>query len=390
MPPLPEKVLRPGPAAMLERRVGFCALILVALGLASPGAFAVSTLQSERVVGAATSAATVGIDYVRSEEFGAKFGLKAQRSPDGKKLTLQSPWTTIILERGSREIAHNTLRVFLGEAVREQRGHFLLSRIDAEKTLVPLLVPGHGLGAGKGATAPQRETVPKLKTIVIDPGHGGADPGKVNARLGVNEKTMTLDTAKRLQSLLEVRGYRVLLTRTADVALDKDKNTDLRARAHFANSAQADLFISLHYNAVGGSEATLQRVRGAEVYTLTPQYQHSSSDHERQDSKAAAIALPGNAHDHWSMVIAHEVHRALVHNVGFVDRGLKRARFAVLREVDCPALLVEAGFLSHDEEARKIATPEYRQQIAEALATGIVLYDAALEAARRRRPRLAH
>jgi len=366
----------------LRRRV--CALCLVALGLAiSPSLLAVETLKRERVTGAAATAATAGVEYVRAADFGAKFGLKPQPSPDEKKLTLKSPWTEIVLERGSREIAYNGLRIFLGDGVRHQGGHFLISKIDAEKVFVPLLLPGYGLGrASSGAAA--YGTPPNLKTIVIDPGHGGRDPGKVNAKLGVNEKTMTLDTAKRLARLLEARGYKVVLTRVGDVALDPDKNTDLRARAHFARNAGADLFISLHYNAVGGPPETLARVRGAEVYTLTPQHQHSSGDPERQDKTGAAGVLPGNAHDHWNMIIAHEVHRALVKTVGVADRGLKRARFAVLREVTCPAILVEAGFLSNDEEARKIMSPEYRQQLAEAIASAVVMYDAALEAVRKR------
>jgi len=367
--------LRPWLCALCWGVAAFCGL-----GPASPILLAVETLNKERVSGAA---ATAGVDYVRAADFAAKFGLKPEPSSDGKKLTLRSPWTEIVLEAGSREIAHNGLRIFLGDGVRHQRGHFLISKLDAEKVFVPLLLPGYGLGSeatGPGAYG----TPPNLKTIVLDPGHGGRDPGKVNAKLGVNEKTMTLDTAQRLARLLEARGYRVVLTRVGDESLDPDKNTDLRARAHFARNAGADLFISLHYNAVGGPPETLARVRGAEVYTLTPQSQHSSGDPERQDKNGASVTLPGNAYDHWNMIIAHEVHRALVKTVGATDRGLKRARFAVLREVTCPAILVEAGFLSNDEEARQIMNPEYRQQLAEAITSAVVLYDAALDAVRKR------
>jgi len=367
------------------RRFSVSALCLVTLGsfATSPSLLAVETLKRERVTGAAATAATTGIEYVRAADFAAKFGLKPEPSPDGKKLTLKSPWTEIVLEAGSREIAHNGLRIFLGDGVRHQKGHFLISKLDAEKVFVPLLLPGYGLGPEPSGSA-SYGTPPNLKTIVLDPGHGGRDPGKVNAKLGVNEKTMTLDTAQRLARLLGARGYKVVLTRVGDVSLDPDKNTDLRARAHFARNAGADLFISLHYNAVGGPPETLARVRGAEVYTLTPQHQHSSGDPERQDKNGALVSLPGNAHDHWNMIIAHEVHRALVKTVGAADRGLKRARFAVLREVTCPAILVEAGFLSNDEEARQIMSAEYRQQLAEAIASGVVMYDAALEAVRKR------
>ncbi|MFZ9682716.1 MAG: N-acetylmuramoyl-L-alanine amidase family protein [Cephaloticoccus sp.] len=310
-----------------------------------------------------------GVNYVDAVDFGARFGLKATSS--GRKLTLKSAWTTIELEAESRECRYNGLRVFLGDASRAYRGAILVSRTDADRLFNPLLLPGDG-----------QTKVPELRTIVIDPGHGGRDPGKENRRLKVNEKTMALDTALRLQRMLENMGYRVLLTRTEDRHLGADKASDLLERGAMAKRAGADLFISLHYNAVGSDP---QRVSGVEVYSLTPQHQYSTSDPEQDDDKGAAEFNVGNAQDHWNILLGYHVHRRLVEELKVSDRGLKRARWAVLRHAECPAILVEAGFLSNDAEARRIATPEYRQRIADAIAHGVEAYGAILAGVRKQR-----
>lgn len=312
-----------------------------------------------------------GIDYVSAVEFGAGFGLKAEKAEAGKKLTLKSIWTTIELEADSRDARLNGLRVFLGSAPRAYRGELFVGRIDAEKLLTPLLLAGDG-----------QKTVPALRTIVIDPGHGGRDPGKENRRLHVDEKTMALDTAVRLQRILESMGYRVLLTRTDDRHLGPDKVSDLLQRNLIARQAGADLFISLHYNAVGGDA---QKVTGVEVYTLTPQFQYSTADPERDDDKGAAEFNKGNAFDHWNILLGYHVHRRMIEELRAADRGLKRARWAVLRHAECPSILIEAGFLSNDAETRRIATPAYRQKIAEAIAHGVQAYGSVLAGVHRQR-----
>ena len=305
-----------------------------------------------------------GVNYVSAEEFGARFGLKAHAAKSGRALTLKSIWTTLEIEADSRECSVNGLRVFLGNAPRLHRGALLISRVDAEKLFTPVLLAGL-----------DEKNVPALRTIVIDPGHGGRDPGKENHRLHVNEKTMVLDTAMRLQRVLESMGYRVILTRTDDRHLGEDKTADLLKRNLIAKQAGADLFISLHYNAVGSNA---QRVTGVEVYTLTPQHQYSTADPEHDDDKGAAELNAGNAFDHWNMLIGYHVHRRMIEELGASDRGLKRARWAVLRHAECPGILIEAGFLSNDAETRKIMTPAYRQKIAEAIAHGVQAYGAVL------------
>lgn len=294
------------------------------------------------------------------EELGRSYGLQASRTKPGRELRLHSRWTTLEFKAGSREAAWNGLRLFLGESV-EARGQKLrLAESDWLAIVRPLLDP-------KAVPAPGG-----LDLIVIDPGHGGGDPGTANRRLKLQEKNLTLDVAQRLRRELEQRGYRVALTRTTDVRLKNTQAADLRQRAEFANRLGADLFVSLHFNALPNHPS----VHGVETYTLTPAGQRSTAAHRR--TAGDRTVHRGNRHDHWNAVLGAAVHTRLLDGLGATDRGLKRARFAVLRPVDCPAVLIEAGFLSNRAEAARIGTADYRQQIAEAIGDGIDHYHSRL------------
>ena len=175
------------------------------------------------------------------------------------------------------------------------------------------------------------------------------------------EKTFALDVSKRLGAILSSQGFEIVFTREDDTYLS------LAERAIATNAAKADLFISVHFNAAGRSA-----VNGVETYTMTPRHQRSTSS--VQPDPSDHTDEPGNAFDAWNTVLGFSMHRALLQKLGASDRGLKRARFAVLRLAECPGVLVEAGYLSNESEARKIATEDYRAEIAEGLANGITAY----------------
>lgn len=343
-----------------------------ALALGVLAAFSLSLSAGVRAAPSRPTAAVriAGAEYVPAAAFGAKLGLKAEGSNGGRTLALKNALHHLELEADTRECAVDGQRVFLGEPVRVQKEELHLSRIDAERLLAPIFGPGAG-----------EPRVPGLKVIVLDPGHGGKDAGKSNDRFGIAEKALTLDTAQRLKKLLEAAGYKVVMTRTDDRQLAPDKATDLQRRAEAASRADADLFLSLHYNSVTARPET---VNGVEVFTMTPQSQFSTGDNGRDDGMAK-IANPGNGHDHWNALLGYLMQRQMLRDLQCPDRGLKRARWAVLRLVECPAILIESGYLSNDAEARKIATPAYRQKIAEAIADGVAAYAGALEDVRRQR-----
>jgi len=295
-----------------------------------------------------------GTDYVDARDFARRFGLTTEWITARKKMRLRSQWTTIEITLDSIEIRLNGLRLFLGEPVVRRRDTLMLGRRDAEQMLGPILSPRLG------------GTPPALKTIVIDPGHGGNDPGHQNQRLKLDEKVHTLDVARRLEKLLTADGYRVVLTRSSDRRVELDERTAIAKRAG------ADLFISIHFN--GFRDA---RVAGTETYVMPPRYQRSSPAAERTRSMVST-AYPSNRFDAWNILLGYRMHRSLVEGLKRTDRGLKRFRYRVLCTVECPAVLVEAAFLSNETEGRKVATPAYRQQIAEGIAAGVRSYAATL------------
>ena len=326
-----------------------------------PGATAAASASATPAAPALSTVRFGHVEYVDAADFGGRFGLKFAWLEDEKRFQLKSAATKWEIRVDSRESMIDGLRVFLGDPVRLSKGRPYFSRIDAERLLTPILQPGWG-----------ETRVPALKTIVLDPGHGGKDTGKVNERLKVQEKDLALDTALRLKQRLEQDGYRVALTRNDDRAVE------LTERATVARQEQADLFLSIHYNSV---ENDIERVTGVEVYAMTPQHQLSA---DRKPDDQVDVFNDGNRYDHWNAVLGDVVHRQLLNELKVSDRGLKRGRLAVLRLAPCPAVLIESGYLSQDAEARKLATPAYRQKIAEAIADGVQAYAAILDGLRRK------
>ncbi len=304
-----------------------------------------------------------GVDCVSVTQLAAHLGLRTWPSDNRRSIVVVGRGTRAELEADTRDVTINRLRVFLGNPVISWHRELYVSRIDYETCLAPLMHP---------AAAIPLPPVPRV--IVIDPGHGGRDFGKINERLGINEKTFTLDTARRLKSLLQSAGYRVVLTR------EDDRHVELAERTAIANAAKADLFISIHYNAL----ATDRTTSGVEVYTFAPENQRSTDSWmpgKKDDSQDTPEA--GNQYDGWNAILAQALHRTFVTELKASDRGKKLMHLAVLRSLKCPGTLVECGFLTSDIEARKIATPAYRQKIAEALRDGVRDYAALLEEVRR-------
>jgi N-acetylmuramoyl-L-alanine amidase len=303
-----------------------------------------------------------GIDYVDVRAIAKAFDLKAEWTKPVGTLTLSdSKGVRFTLEANQKDFYFDRLRVFLGEAALRQKDTLWISKLDVVKIIAPLYRP-----AAHAALLPAQ--APKL--LVIDPGHGGIDPGTQNEKLKVNEKTFTLDVAQRLEKLLEARGWQVLLVREKDTELSKDKKADLLMRSEFANRRKADLYLSIHFNSAGPT------VSGIETYSLAPQYMLSAG--ALQPDEMTKVAYPGNRLDYANLLLGESLHRALIGGLKSSDRGYKHARQAVLRMLDCPGALVECAYLSNDAEARRVATPEFRQTIAESLAAGVENYAADL------------
>ena len=148
---------------------------------------------------------------------------------------------------------------------------------------------------------------------------------------------------------------------------------ELGARPELARRRGADLFISLHFNSADNSRNSVQ---GSEVYCLTPP---GASSTNAQGEGGGGQWCAGNRHNSENLFLAYAVEKSLVRQLGVEDRGVRRARFAVLRDAAMPAVLIEAGFMSHPSEGQKIFTADYRRQIARAVTSAILEYQRATE-----------
>jgi N-acetylmuramoyl-L-alanine amidase len=254
----------------------------------------------------------------------------------------------MVLSIGSREATWNGVQISLGFTPEFIDGEVFLHGLDLQKNLEPLLC-GPPLTFGTN------------RIIVIDPGHGGANPGTTSVLDGRLEKEFTLDWAKRLAPLLETNGWKVFLTRTSDVYVT---NAD---RVVFAEARHADLFISLHFNSTPNRD---KKTGGLETYCITPTGMPSTLT--RGFSDPWAEQLPNNAFDAQNLQLAVRIHDAVLRAMGIEDRGVRHSRFeTVLRGQNRPAILIEGGYLSNPAEAKKIESPEYRQKLAEAVAKAL-------------------
>jgi N-acetylmuramoyl-L-alanine amidase len=197
-----------------------------------------------------------------------------------------------------------------------------------------------------------------IDSVVLDPGHGGYDNGATS--VWGYEKTYTLDVARRAKVLLEMQGLRVYMTRTTDEFIP------LEDRVRFANQHPTALFIAIHFNS-GGADAS-----GIETYTLAPRGVPSMAADGPMLSDLRPCA--GNVCDGENMALACATHASLIYHARLYDRGIKRARFVVIRDITIPGVLIEGGFLSSPRDAPLIATPEYRQEEAQCIAIAVRNY----------------
>jgi N-acetylmuramoyl-L-alanine amidase len=181
-----------------------------------------------------------------------------------------------------------------------------------------------------------RQPIPKGKVVVvIDPGHGGKDPGAVGIG-GLQEKDIILPIGRRVAEILEQNGVQVIMTRNADYFVT------LPGRVQMSERAGADVFVSIHANSAGAGRP---EVSGLETYYYDNGLQ-----------------------------LARIVHNRILQNLDVRDRGVRRARFYVLRKSSMPSILVETGFVTGRDDAARLRTASYQNQMAEAIAQGILQY----------------
>ncbi len=337
------------PDAIARRRA-----VLRMLGLALVGGAALPFLGGGQLAAADADAGwdiveIGGRDYITAESV-KKFYRFTTLTKSGKGIILRSPTLQLNATGGSQELFINRVKFILSYAAQQTGGTVAISRMDLVKLVDPILRPSY------------IRTDKPFDTVVIDPGHGGHDGGA--SSIYGPEKNFALDTGRKLREILVKRGYKVKMTREGDTY------PSLPARVSFANKVPNSIFVSIHYNS-GQSAAS-----GIETFALAPQGASSTYESSRSTD---ARNLQGNSRDSENIALATAVHASALYNISSaVDRGVKRARFAVLRGINKPAVLFEGGFLSNRTEARKIATGAYRQTIANSIADAINNYRKAI------------
>jgi N-acetylmuramoyl-L-alanine amidase len=248
----------------------------------------------------------------------------------------------------SREVTINGVKQWLAFPVHVDGTKAFLSRLDLAKIIEPRLRPEKIQG------------LRPVQTVVIDPGHGGHDRGAIS-RYGF-EKDFALDVALRVRQLLEANRYKVVMTRSSDIFVP------LEERAAIANRIEDAIFVSIHFN----SSNTNALARGFEIFSIAPRGAPATND--GAFSERDLREEPGNAVDLPSSALAGTIYNALLGHIPNVDRGLKHARFAVLRRCTVPAVLVECGFVSNGPESALIGSNAWRKKLAEAIVDGVDNY----------------
>ncbi|WP_261308318.1 GBS Bsp-like repeat-containing protein [Streptococcus suis] len=216
-------------------------------------------------------------------------------------------------------------------------------------------------GAGGTTTHLSNPSAQRSYTVYIDPGHGGRDSGASYG--GVHEKNLALSVSNKLRENLLQYGINVLMTRTGDY--DVDFKTE---RSRMTNASNADLFISIHFNATG---AGVSNATGIETYwyQYNPEYQPKINKEMHNNPTRLAE----------SEILANKVQESLIKETGAVNRGVRRETFAVLRETAIPAILVELGFMDNPSELQVIKQDSYHTRLAKALAQGVMNWYGAVE-----------
>jgi len=279
-----------------------------------------------------------GKRYVYLRDVARYYGMSLVRGRSGCEL--RSRYSRIAFKYGKKTSNLNGVKVNLLNAPFRKGAEPMLSEHDFVLFIDPVL---------------RRNAIPKkrIRTVMIDPGHGKKDTGAIGSRF--KEKDIVLQIARRLRTRLIKAGYRVVMTRSGDKFLSLKERTDL------CNKVKPDVFVSIHCNSAKAKTAS-----GLETYCLTPAGEASFGANKPQS--AAEI---GNATDKANARLAYEIQKSTLRSTAATDRGVKHARFFVLKNIRCPGILIETGFISNKKEEGKLASSAYQEKIALGIANGI-------------------
>ena len=277
-----------------------------------------------------------GVEYLPLEDLRGFYKLMPLQ-PKGRRVAgqrlLGNGEVTLVLGPEPREIRiHDRLCLLTYPVLEDSSGDLLVSKMDVLQVIEPVLRPTYI--ANRSA----------VRTVVIDPAHGGHDTGTVTPY--AREADVALVVATKLGAELRKRGFEVVFTQ------EQNQYQSPQGRVDKANAVPAAIFISLHLNS-GRSD-----MKGVQTYTMTP-----AAKNEKP--------LPGHEFSKCSMALAMALHSSMVEKAEAADGGCRRARYSLLNSLRCPAVMVEMGYATNPEEGTRLSTEEYQMKMATALASGV-------------------
>ncbi|MEM7145567.1 MAG: N-acetylmuramoyl-L-alanine amidase [Verrucomicrobiota bacterium] len=291
-------------------------------------------------------------DYLSLESVARFYGMEPP-SPDGEHggktvYFAEGGGRSIRVKTEGREALLNGIRHWMAFPLVIHEGKPHIARLDLDKVFEPAFRPD------------EIEDLPKVETVILDPGHGGHDRG-ARSDLGT-EKDYALDLTARVRERLEKAGVKTVQTRLSDFFVP------LRTRPAMAKNYENPIFVSLHFNAAGWNPSA----NGIEIFTLTPRGTPSTG--KTTVDTPSTKEDPGDAMEPASTVLANAIYASMLAGTNLHDRGVKRARFLVLRQASVPAVLIEGGFLTNPDEADEIHTAAFRDRLADSIVRGILAY----------------
>ena len=280
-----------------------------------------------------------GTKYIYVKDVAKYYGMTV--SQNSKFCYLKSQARKVVFEFPKKSAKINGVVVNLLFPADYNSGNSIISEKDFRLVLEPIM--------NSNVIKKQR-----VKTIIIDPGHGGDDHGTHGSYS--KEKDINLAIARKVAQQLGAKGYKVVMTRNSDKAVDVHSRPAVIARYG------ADMFISIHAN------SAKRNISGIETFILAPA--GTSSTYTK---KIVQTRENGNLYDLNNAKLGYEIQKSL-DKMGREDRGLKHARFAVLRGVTKPSVLIETGFLSNRREEKLLNSSSYQNSIAQCIVAGITSY----------------
>ena len=314
-----------------------------------------------------------GTRYISAKSLCKIYNLEYHLDSITRKVTLtKGDKKARIMVDSATVLLNNALRTMDKEA-KFYQDSVVIPRSFAYRTLKPFFREEHI----RGRLVPAKVSGWPIKNVIIDPGHGGKDPGAVGKR-GLKEKDVVLDVAKRLKRKLNAAGINVILTR------ESDKFVSLTQRARIANAKDVDFFISIHANA-----SRSRWVNGVEVFYLSESIDDNwrsfqaaknydlnlQEDFSGKDTATILWDLVLSENRKSSVNLAEQVLYSLSKSLSQRNRGTKPARFYVLKGTNIPAVLIEVGFISNLQEEKRLRDTSYRDKVASAITKGLIQYN---------------